>query len=66
MVAEPFYDPARSYQENFEHGPFGLFANTSQHSLPNKPKSHPTHTFLAIPWPSRSVFLLGRCSMAAM
>jgi dihydroorotate dehydrogenase (NAD+) catalytic subunit len=49
MVAEPFYDPARSYQENFEHGPFGLFANTSQHSLPNKPKSHPTHTFLGHP-----------------
>jgi dihydroorotate dehydrogenase (NAD+) catalytic subunit len=32
MVAEPFYDPARSYQDNFEHGPFGLFANTTHHS----------------------------------
>jgi dihydroorotate dehydrogenase len=26
MFSEPFYDPARSYQDNFEHGPFGLFA----------------------------------------
>jgi dihydroorotate dehydrogenase len=28
MVTEPFYDPARSYQDNFENGPFGLFAET--------------------------------------
>jgi dihydroorotate dehydrogenase len=42
MVAEPFYDPARSYQDNFEHGPFGLFANTSQHS----PINNSRHAFL--------------------
>jgi dihydroorotate dehydrogenase (NAD+) catalytic subunit len=23
MIAEPFYNPSRSYQENFDHGPFG-------------------------------------------
>jgi dihydroorotate dehydrogenase (NAD+) catalytic subunit len=49
MVAEPFYDPARSYQDNFEHGPFGLFANTSQHSLSHHPKAAPKHTFLGHP-----------------
>jgi dihydroorotate dehydrogenase len=27
MFSEPFYDPARSYQDNFEHGPFGAFAD---------------------------------------
>lgn len=26
MLTEPFYDPARSYLENFEQGPFSLFA----------------------------------------
>ena len=26
-LAQPIYDPARSYEENFEHGPFGLFAS---------------------------------------
>ncbi len=29
MPSEPFYDPAKSYLDNFEHGPFGLFADTS-------------------------------------
>jgi dihydroorotate dehydrogenase (NAD+) catalytic subunit len=29
MDSEPFYDPAKSYLDNFEHGPFGLFADTS-------------------------------------
>ena len=32
MVSEPFYDPAKSYLDNFEHGPFGLFAGTSSHA----------------------------------
>ena len=26
MLTEPFYDPARSYLENFEQGPFSFFA----------------------------------------
>ncbi len=26
LVVQPFYDPARSYQDNFNDGPFGLFA----------------------------------------
>jgi len=45
MVSEPFYDPARSYQENFELGPFGLFADTTPHS----PPSIAAHTFLGRP-----------------
>jgi dihydroorotate dehydrogenase len=42
MPSEPFYDPAKSYLDNFEHGPFGLFANTSPASQTTKPK----HEFL--------------------
>jgi dihydroorotate dehydrogenase len=45
MASEPFYDPARSYQENFEHGPFGLFADTTPH-FPNKTR---LSTFLGVP-----------------
>jgi dihydroorotate dehydrogenase len=45
MASEPFYDPARSYQENFEHGPFGLFADTTPHS----PRATHAYTFLGVP-----------------
>jgi dihydroorotate dehydrogenase (NAD+) catalytic subunit len=38
MYSEPFYDPAKSYLDNFEHGPFGLFADTSPASQTNPPK----------------------------
>jgi len=31
MLCEPFYDPARSYLENFDHGPFGGFADGAIH-----------------------------------
>lgn len=27
MTLEPFYDPEKSYEENFKEGPFGVFAN---------------------------------------
>ena len=27
MLLEPFYDPKKSYEENFERGPFGAFAS---------------------------------------
>ncbi len=39
---EPFYDPARSYGDNFEHGPFGLFADNTF----AVPADEPKHTFL--------------------
>ncbi len=45
MSSEPFYDPAKSYLDNFEHGPFGLFADTSPASQTNEPK----HQFLGHP-----------------
>jgi dihydroorotate dehydrogenase len=45
MPSEPFYDPAKSYLDNFEHGPFGLFANTSPASQTIEPK----HQFLGHP-----------------
>ena len=27
MLQTPFYDPEKSYEENFKHGPFGIFAD---------------------------------------
>ncbi len=45
MFSEPFYDPARSYQENFEHGPFGLFVEPPISSSHGEPQ----HRFLGNP-----------------
>ena len=45
MPSEPFYDPAKSYLDNFERGPFGLFANTTPTSQITEPK----HEFLGHP-----------------
>ncbi len=45
MPFEPFYDPEMSYLENFERGPFGLFANPS----PDLPLTEPKHQFLGNP-----------------
>jgi dihydroorotate dehydrogenase (NAD+) catalytic subunit len=45
MLSEPFYDPGRSYQDNFEHGPFGLFADSQR--IPST--SEPKHRFLGVP-----------------
>jgi dihydroorotate dehydrogenase len=42
MSSVPFYDPAMSYQDNFERGPFGLFADTTRSSHSNVPR----HRFL--------------------
>ncbi len=38
----PFYDPAKSYEENFDQGPFGAFADGKVYVN----KTPPTHTFL--------------------
>ena len=45
MSSVPFYDPAKSYLDNFEYGPFGLFADISPPSQTSKPK----HQFLGHP-----------------
>jgi dihydroorotate dehydrogenase len=53
MASEPFYDPAKSYLDNFERGPFGLFANTSPVSQTTQPKyeflGHPVFAPFGIP-----------------
>jgi dihydroorotate dehydrogenase (NAD+) catalytic subunit len=38
MLHTPFYDPEKTYEENFKKGPFGAFANGEivQHSVLNK------------------------------
>ncbi len=45
VLAEPMYDPERSYYENFEHGPFGVFAQTP----PPRDETAPRHSFLGMP-----------------
>jgi dihydroorotate dehydrogenase (NAD+) catalytic subunit len=41
-IVQPFYDPARSYLDNFNDGPFGLFSDP----VPLPPHGAPQHTFL--------------------
>ena len=52
MSTEPFYDPAKSYEENFTHGPFGEFSGPAE-PLPQKgslPRSEaPRFRFLGQP-----------------
>jgi dihydroorotate dehydrogenase (NAD+) catalytic subunit len=38
MLTEPFYDPARSYLENFEQGPFSFFAEPCVYRDCGEPK----------------------------
>lgn len=38
MLSEPFYDPARTYLENFEQGPFSLFAEPSVYEQAGDPQ----------------------------
>jgi dihydroorotate dehydrogenase (NAD+) catalytic subunit len=45
MVSEPIYDPAKTYQDNFDHGPFGMFADPAVLADPEPPQ----HTFLGFP-----------------
>src|SRR5580692_8326686 len=42
VVVQPFYDPARSYLDNFNQGPFGLFADSNVYRADGEPQ----HTFL--------------------
>lgn len=38
MLLEPFYDPKKSYEENFKDGPFGAFADPEILKDDNEPK----------------------------
>lgn len=53
MLCEPFYDPARSYLENFDHGPFGGFAEVALHTDAGEPEGlflgHKVHLPFGIP-----------------
>jgi hypothetical protein len=39
MFSEPFYDPERSYLDNFEHGPFGFLTETAPTSQASEPQN---------------------------
>ena len=47
VAAEPFYDPTRSYSENLERGPFGLFARPP--ATPRRALMPAAHQFLGQP-----------------
>jgi hypothetical protein len=38
MSSEPFYDPAKSYLDNFKYDPFGHFADTTPTSQTSEPR----------------------------
>lgn len=46
----PFYDPLRSYEENYTNGPFGLFADESQIAEELKPKCSFLGSLVDIPF----------------
>jgi dihydroorotate dehydrogenase (NAD+) catalytic subunit len=37
MIREPFYDPKKTYEENYEKGPFGGFANPEKYKNSGEP-----------------------------
>lgn len=38
MLHPPFYDPKKSYEENYDQGPFGAFADGETHQATGKPE----------------------------
>ncbi|OGF28916.1 hypothetical protein A2242_00870 [Candidatus Falkowbacteria bacterium RIFOXYA2_FULL_47_9] len=44
MLHQPFYDPAKSYEENFQSGPFGAFAD----GVVIEDSGEPSHEFLGV------------------
>ncbi|MBU6389545.1 tRNA-dihydrouridine synthase [Patescibacteria group bacterium] len=45
MLSTPFYDPTKSYQENYDDGPYGNFHGSIAYRQPGKPKN----TFFDLP-----------------
>src|SRR3989344_7794394 len=39
MLREPFYDPTKSYEENYDRGPFGAFADGNIYAQQGEPKA---------------------------
>ncbi len=39
MTPAPFYDPEVSYRDNFDHGPFGLFADSTIYAQTGRPEA---------------------------
>src|SRR3990167_10784493 len=48
MLHTPFYDPGKTYEENFEQGPFGAFANKERENVQSSTldTSGPRYDFL--------------------
>ena len=42
MLQTPYYDPKRSYEENYSEGPFGAFADGKKYTN----SGEPTYDFL--------------------
>lgn len=40
MIREPFYDPKKSYKENYEKGPFGSFADPKKYEDGGEPENN--------------------------
>ena len=38
MLHTPYYDPKKSYEENFDKGPYGEFANKKVYKNKGEPK----------------------------
>ncbi len=53
MLLAPFYDPLRSYEDNYDHGPFGAFADDVMFEQRGEPRydfhGHKVHAPLGIP-----------------
>lgn len=45
LAQQPIYDPAKTYEDNFDNGPFGEFASPEVYKNDGEPK----HTFLGFP-----------------
>jgi dihydroorotate dehydrogenase (NAD+) catalytic subunit len=53
LSPHPIYDPARTYEENYDQGPFGAFADTEPYTNEGEPQhtvlGHPVYEPFGIP-----------------